>query len=61
MSKFTEYLKETRAELKYVIWPSWMQTVYYTIIVIVLSVLISYYLGIFDFLFARGLEKLLGN
>lgn len=59
MSKITEYLKETRIELKHVIWPSHSQTVYYTIIVIVLSVLIAYYLGFFDFLFSKGLEKIL--
>ena len=59
MSKITEYLKETRAELKHVIWPSGSQTLYYTLIVIVLSVLIAYYLGIFDFIFSKGLEKIL--
>ncbi len=59
MSKITEYLKETRAELKHVIWPSRSQTLYYTLIVIVLSVLIAYYLGVFDFIFSRGLEKII--
>ena len=59
MSKITEYLKETKAELKHVIWPSRSQTLYYTLIVIVLSVLIAYYLGVFDFLFSKGLEKII--
>ncbi|HEV7702423.1 MAG TPA: preprotein translocase subunit SecE [Candidatus Paceibacterota bacterium] len=58
MSKITEYFKETRIELKHVIWPSRSQTFYYTLVVIVLSVLIAYYLGIFDFLFSKGLEKI---
>ena len=58
-SKITEYLVETRAELKHVIWPSRNQTVFYTLIVVVLSVLIAYFLGIFDFLFSQGLGKIL--
>lgn len=59
MSRFVEYLKETKAELKHVIWPSWSQTSYYTVIIIVLSVLVAYYLGIFDFIFSKGLEKVI--
>lgn len=59
MSKITEYFKETKIELKHVIWPSRKQTLFYTLTVIVLSVLIGYYLGVFDFLFSKGLEKLI--
>jgi len=59
MSKITEYFQETKTELKHVIWPSRKQTLYYTLIVIVLSVVISYYLGIFDFLFSQGLTKII--
>ena len=59
MSKITEYFKEKKTELKHVIWPSRKQTMYYTLIVIVLSVILGYYLGVFDFLFTKGLGKLL--
>ncbi len=59
MSKIVDYLKETKTELKHVIWPSRMQTLYYTLIVIVLSVLIAYFLGIFDFIFSQGLGKII--
>ena len=61
MSKITEYFKETKAELKHVIWPSRSQTFYYTLIVIVLSIVIAYYLGIFDFLFSAGLGKVIAH
>ena len=61
MSKIIEYLKETKTELKHVIWPSRSQTLFYTLIVIVLSFLIAYFLGIFDFFFGQGLEILLGS
>jgi len=59
MSKVTEYIKETKVELKNVVWPTRAQTILYTIVVIVLSVVIAYLLGFFDFLFSLGLEKLL--
>ena len=59
MSKITEYLKETKTELKHVIWPSKSQTLYYTFIFISLSVLIAYYLGVFDFIFSQGLQKVI--
>ncbi len=59
MSKFTEYLKETKTELKHVIWPSTRQTFFYALMVILLSVLVAYYLGIFDFIFSTGLQKIL--
>ncbi len=61
MSKIIEYLKETKAELKHVIWPSRSQTFYYTLIVIVLSILVAYYLGIFDFIFSSGLSKIINR
>jgi preprotein translocase SecE subunit len=59
MSKIINYLKETRAEFKYVKWPSRLQTISFTVAVIVVSVFIAYYLGLFDFVFKAGLEKLL--
>ena len=59
MSKITEYFKETKTELKHVIWPNRRQTVYYTLIVIILSALIAYILGVFDFAFLQGLQKLI--
>jgi len=59
MSKFTEYLKETKTELKHVVWPNRQQTIFYTVIVVVLSVLIAYFLGIFDYIFLQGLQGII--
>ncbi len=59
MSKITEYLKDTKAELKHVIWPSKNQTLFYTLIVIILSVVIAYYLGVFDYLFSLLLQRII--
>ncbi len=58
-NKLTEYLKDTQTELKHVNWPSRTQVFYYTLIVIVSSVLVAYYLGFFDSIFSKGLEKIL--
>jgi preprotein translocase subunit SecE len=58
--KITEYFKETKIELKHVIWPTRNQTLYYTLIVIVLSVVVAYYLGIWDFIFSQVLQKIIG-
>jgi len=57
MSRITEYLKDTKTELKHVIWPNRSQTFYYTIIVIILSVLVAYYLGVFDYVFSWLLRQ----
>lgn len=59
MNKVKEYLKEVIAESKNVTWPTRKQTIYATIAVLAISAFVAYYLGLFDFLFSRGLEKLL--
>ena len=46
-------------ELKHVIWPSRRQTIFYTIVVVVLSIAIAYFLGLFDFAFLQGLQKII--
>jgi len=59
VGNLTEYFKETKAELKHVNWPTRNQTIFYTLIVVVLSIAVAYFLGIFDFLFSQGLVKLI--
>ena len=53
------YLKETKAELSNVTWPSKKQAAFFTVLVIVISVVVAYLLGFFDFLFSSALESLL--
>lgn len=57
MSKLLNYIKETKAELKDVQWPSKKQTTNYTILVIGVSLAVAVFLGFFDFAFAYLLEK----
>ena len=54
---FTQYLKDTRGELRHVAWPTRVQTVVYTILVIAISIIVSLYLGFFDFAFTHGLGQ----
>ncbi len=53
------YIKDVRAELKHVTWPTRMQTVLYTIIVILVSVGTAVYLGLFDYLFSLILKQII--
>jgi preprotein translocase subunit SecE len=50
------YIKETKGELKHVSWPTKKQATAFTAIVIILSLLVAFYLGLFDFIFSRVLE-----
>ncbi len=56
---FLQYLKDTRGELRHVAWPTRMQTIVYTTLVIALSVFIAVYLGFFDYILASGLGRVL--
>lgn len=60
MNKLVNYLRDTRGELKHVSWPTQRQTVIYTALVILVSVITALYVGLFDFLFTQGLSFLLG-
>lgn len=54
-----DYLRETKGELKHVSWPSRRQTAVFTAVVVLISLFIAYFLGLFDFLFRAALEKLI--
>jgi len=53
------YLKETKAELKFVKWPSQRQTIIYTTLVVLISVFTAVYLGVFDMLFSTLMNKII--
>lgn len=55
MSKLITYLKESRAELMKVAWPSRKQTRDSTIIVIVVSIGVAIFLGALDYLIEQGI------
>ncbi len=51
--KLTEYIKETRAEMAHVTWPTRKQAVLYSVAVVVISIVIAFVLGAFDYIFAQ--------
>jgi preprotein translocase subunit SecE len=54
------YIKETRAEFTHVTWPTKRQAIGYSVAVVLISLVIAYFLGALDFIFARGLSAILG-
>ena len=50
------YLKETKAELAHVNWPSRKQSLKFTLVVVVISVVVAFFLGLFDLIFSRILN-----
>lgn len=58
MNRITEYVKQTRAEMKHVNWPSRDQTIRFTALVIAVSLVTAALLGVSDFVFSRLLTLL---
>lgn len=58
--KITDYIKDTKGELKHVNWPTRQQAAVYTAVVIAISLVLAYLLGFFDYSFAQIWTKLLG-
>lgn len=51
------YLKDTQGELKHVSWPTRNQTIAFTVVVVLISVFVSFLLGFFDYLLKLVIEK----
>ena len=56
--RFVTYVKETRAEMRHVNWPSREQTIRFTLLVIGVSLLTAAILGVGDFVFSKLLTLL---
>ncbi|OGF61568.1 preprotein translocase subunit SecE [Candidatus Giovannonibacteria bacterium RIFCSPHIGHO2_01_FULL_45_33] len=54
--KLVNYLKETRVEMRKVNWPTKNETVRFTIVVIAVSLGVSFILGAFDYVFTSILK-----
>ncbi|HEY9583280.1 MAG TPA: preprotein translocase subunit SecE [Candidatus Paceibacterota bacterium] len=59
MAKVIEFVKETKAELKHVAWPSRKQVLEATALVIGVSIFVALFLALFDWLFSLGLKTLI--
>jgi len=58
-NKIKNYLKESKAELKKVTWPTKKETTKHTLLVIGISLAVAAFLGALDYLFALGLEQII--
>jgi preprotein translocase SecE subunit len=54
-----QYLKETRGEINHVSWPTKNQAVFFTVLVIVISLLTGMFLGFLDFFLSELLERII--
>jgi preprotein translocase SecE subunit len=56
MSRFIDYLKDTKDEIGHVSWPTQKQALTYTALVIGISVVLALFLSLFDFIFSYALD-----
>ncbi len=54
---FIDYLRDTKAELRHVTWPTKSQAINYTIIVLAISIGTGIFLGFLDFVFTGVLQR----
>jgi len=59
MSAILTFLREAKVELSRVNWPTQKDVIRYTVLVIVISLAVSAFLGALDFLFSFLVEKYL--
>ncbi len=52
------YLKDVKGEMKHIVWPTRRQAVGFTVLVAVISIATSLYLGAFDSFFSLLLKKI---
>ena len=60
LASLKSFVREAKAELKKVTWPTRRQIWYWTVIVIVFTLCVSLYLGLIDFILAWLFRMLLG-
>jgi preprotein translocase subunit SecE len=59
ISKITNYLRESIAELKKVTWPTKKQTINYTLIIIGISLALAAFIGIIDYILTLGVQNII--
>lgn len=61
MQSFIQYLRDVRAELTHVSWPTSAQALGFTALVILIVILVALILGASDYIFSLGLEQVLSR
>jgi preprotein translocase subunit SecE len=60
MSRFINYIKDTKAELKHVSWPTGRQAVTATVLVVLISLVVALFTGALDYVFTQVLNWIIG-
>ena len=61
MQQFTQYLRDTVAEMKQVKWPTQNQALIYTGLIILVCTVIALFVSMFDFIFASGINFIINR
>ena len=56
-SSLTQYIKDSKTELKKVTWPTREETIKHTLLVIAFSLAVAVFLGIADYIFSTIFEN----
>lgn len=59
MKRAIDFLKEVRVELAKVVWPSRQQTIQLTVIVVMVTILVGFFLGGVDYLLTKLLNLII--
>jgi preprotein translocase subunit SecE len=59
VKKLTDYIKESITELKKVTWPTRKQTLNYTLLIIGISLGLSAFIGIIDYILTLGVQQVI--
>jgi len=60
VEKFKRFIEEVKEELKKVVWPTRDQTIQTTIVVIVMTLIVSTFLGIVDVALSKIINLIVG-
>ncbi len=61
VARFRDYIAEVRAEMKRVTWPNKQEIYGTTVMVILTTFLFAFYFGLCDWLFGRGIQRILNH
>lgn len=58
-NKISNYIRESIAELKKVTWPTKKQTVNYTLLIIGISLVVAFFIGVVDYILTLSVEQII--
>ena len=59
MNKLINYIKESKTELKKVVWPTKKETFNYTMAVVAISLILAAFIGIADYILTLGVQNII--